>query len=269
MDLRDAIGLGVAGNTTGHLEQAGEAGDFAALRVEGEAPKGIFPFYVPGASPFLGVWPCSSDTLRLPPEAVDVQIEPEVALVCALDWADGTVRAVRPVEMAAFDDASIRRPAPKISLKKNWGPASKGLAADRIPVTSLGAVENWRLASFLIRDGELHEYGVDSPLGGYTYFGARLLDWLADRFENQVDEGPLECVRAHLEAAGRPRRALVSIGATNYTPFGQANFVRAGDEAVVVVYDGARLRPGAVRDAIARGERVEGASLLRRRVIPA
>lgn len=269
MDLRDAIGLGVAGNTTGHLEQAGEAGDFAALRTEGEAPKGVFPFYVPGSPAFLGVWPCSSDTLRLPREAAQVQIEPEVALVCAIDWSGGRVGAVRPVELAAFDDTSIRRPAPKISHKKNWGPGSKGLAADRVPVDSLAAMEGWRLASFLIRDGELHEYGVDSALGGYTYFGDTLLDWLADRLAHQADEGPLEHIHAHLEAAGRPRRAVISIGATNYTPFGQSHFVQAGDEAVVVVYDGARHRPGAVREAVARGGRLEGASLLRRRAIPA
>jgi len=269
MDLRDAIGLGVAGNTTGHLEQAGEAVDFASLNVQGEAPKGIFPFYVPGSADFLGVWPCSSDTLRLPGEPAEVQIEPEVALVCALDWRGDAVVAVRPVEMAAFDDSSIRRAAPKISLKKNWGPGSKGMASRRVPVSSLGAMQGWRLSSFLIRDGRLHDYGVDSALGGYTYFGERLLGWLADRLVHQVDEGPLEHVRAHLETAGRPARAVISIGATNYTPFGQTNYVRAGDEAVVVVYDGARHTLDAVRAAITRGDDVEGASVLRRRVTPA
>lgn len=45
------IGLGVAGNFAGHLEQAGEAADFA--KVEAVQPKAIFPFYVPAEN--LGI----------------------------------------------------------------------------------------------------------------------------------------------------------------------------------------------------------------------
>ncbi|MFA7258063.1 MAG: DUF5718 family protein, partial [Aeromonas bestiarum] len=42
------IGLGVAGNFAGHLEQAGEASDFVAVVVrDTSAPKALFPFYVP------------------------------------------------------------------------------------------------------------------------------------------------------------------------------------------------------------------------------
>lgn len=269
MDLRDAIGLGVAGNTAGHLEQAGEAVDFAALRTGGDAPKGIFPFYVPNESGFLGVWPCSSDTLRLPEVGTHVQIEPEVALVCELEWSAGQVAAVRAMELAAFDDSSIRRSAPKISHKKNWGAGSKGLSAQRIPLSSLAAVRGWRLVSFLMRDGFLHDYGVDSPLGGYTYFGEQLLDWLAERLVQQIDEGPLEHVHSHLETAGHPRRALIAIGATNYTEFGQSNYVQAGDEAIVVVYDASVHTLDAVRSAVAAGDGLESASVLRRRVIGA
>ena len=45
---KNFIGLGVAGNFAGHLEQAGEAADFLQVKTE-EAiqPKAIFPFYVP------------------------------------------------------------------------------------------------------------------------------------------------------------------------------------------------------------------------------
>ena len=51
VDLRQVIGLGVAGNFAGHLEQAGEADDFKDLVIkDADAPKGIFPFYVPGGS---------------------------------------------------------------------------------------------------------------------------------------------------------------------------------------------------------------------------
>jgi hypothetical protein len=41
-ELRSWFGFGVAGNFAGHLDQAGEAVDFATVAAEG-APKGIFP----------------------------------------------------------------------------------------------------------------------------------------------------------------------------------------------------------------------------------
>lgn len=45
MSHHAVIGLGVAGNFAGHLEQAGEARDFVAVAVkEAIAPKAIFPF---------------------------------------------------------------------------------------------------------------------------------------------------------------------------------------------------------------------------------
>ena len=46
-DLRGWFGFGVAGNFAGHLEQAGEAVDFTNVESAGNAPKGIFPWYVP------------------------------------------------------------------------------------------------------------------------------------------------------------------------------------------------------------------------------
>ena len=40
------IGLGVAGNFAGHLEQAGEASDFVAVVVRDIiVPKALFPFF--------------------------------------------------------------------------------------------------------------------------------------------------------------------------------------------------------------------------------
>ena len=130
-DLRSAFGFGVAGNFAGHLEQSGEAADFAGVpSASGEAPKGIFPWYVPGADTFLGVFPLSHDRL-VRPAAVDggvnLQIEPEVALLCDVAYApDGGVEALAPRALGAFDDCSIRRPgAAKISHKKNWGPTPR------------------------------------------------------------------------------------------------------------------------------------------------
>lgn len=263
-DLRSWFGFGVAGNFAGHLEQAGEAGDFVNVAAADEAPKGIFPFYVPGDETFLGTFPLTHDRIAKPAsdEAVNLQIEPEVGLACTVEYGDdGAVSALIPEAIGAFNDCSIRRPgARKISEKKNWGPDSKGIARRLIPVTEIdpgGATASFRLASFLRRGDTLSAYGVDSPLPDYSYYGRRLLDWIVDRLRHQVgsDDTPLEPVGAYLAAAGRPERVLIGIGATRYTPFGEATFLDAGDEAIVVVYDGALHTPdrieAAVRDGVA------------------
>ena len=74
------IGLGVAGNFTGHLKQAGEASDFVDVEVKEEnAPKGLFPFYVPSKlGRFVEVYPLSSKLISIPQEGGDIQIEPEI-----------------------------------------------------------------------------------------------------------------------------------------------------------------------------------------------
>src|SRR5690349_9718226 len=93
-ELRAWFGLGVAGNFAGHLEQAGEAGDFVGVTAEAGAPKGLFPFYAPGYDSFLGEFPLSHDAMALPADGADLQVEPEVALACDVSYAaDGTVAA--------------------------------------------------------------------------------------------------------------------------------------------------------------------------------
>ena len=47
-DLTKMATFGVAGNFTGHLEQAGEASDFVNVKTkEAIAPKAMFPTYIP------------------------------------------------------------------------------------------------------------------------------------------------------------------------------------------------------------------------------
>lgn len=275
MDFRDAIGIGVAGNFTGHLEQAGEASDFVNVAVtDASAPKGIFPFYVPGArGHFLGCYPVSSNEIALPDDAQDLQIEPEVALHCELEYAGDRIAAVLPQRFGAHNDCSIRREgAKKISEKKNWGERSKGTAAKMLELDRFapgGALDHYRIASWLERDGELHAYGVDSEVTGYSYFYEQLLEWLIEKLNEQPDEGPLESISSWLEVAGHPREALISVGATRYTPFGESTFLAAGDRSIVAVYDARRYDGETVRTLAGSpaGEAAEGLSLLRQDVV--
>jgi hypothetical protein len=252
-DLRTWFGFGVAGNFAGHLEQAGEAADFvnvdSGADVEVEAPKGIFPWYAPGSDGFLGEFPLSHDAIVLPDANPDdgqlnLQIEPEVGLACQVVWEGDTVVTLRPFALGAFNDCSIRRPgAPKISHKKNWGPASKGVASQFFDVADLtpdGPTSTLRLVCNLrTADGQEHAYGVDSPLLGYSYYGEVLLDWVTERLANQKGspETPLEDVGALMVASGHPENVLIGIGATRYTPLGESTYLKADDQAVVRVYD--------------------------------
>ncbi|MDY6997248.1 MAG: DUF5718 family protein [Actinomycetota bacterium] len=245
-EMRDWFGFGVAGNFAGHLEQAGEAVDFVNVASDGVAPKGIFPWYAPGADSFLSEFPLSNDAIVLPDQSdgpLNLQIEPEVGLACDVVWDGDTVVTLRPFALGAFNDCSIRRPgAPKISYKKNWGPASKGVAGTFFDISDLtpdGPTATLRLVCFLRSDGAEHAYGVDSPLIGYSYYGEVLLDWIVERLANQKGspDTPLEDVGALMVASGHPSKVLIGIGATRYTPLGESTFLKPGDQAVVRVYD--------------------------------
>ena len=262
-DLGAAAGIGVAGNFAGHLEQAGEAADFVNVVAESaQAPKGIFPWHMPGRDGYLGVFPLSADTIIWPvrDHEVDLQIEPEVGAICRLTYdADGNVTAIAAEAVAAFNDCSIRvAGAPKISQKKNWAPASKGLAARGFAVSDLdptGGLATLRIACFMRRDGVVHEYGIDSPARGYSYAGATLIDWIIERLANQQGspDTPLEPVGQYLRDAGCPERVVFGIGATRYTGFGESNYLAPGDESIVIVYDERATAPADVQAAVMAG----------------
>lgn len=259
-------GFGIAGNFAGHLEQAGEVKDFAVLKNTGEGPKGMFPFHLSIDGHFLSIDPVSSSDLALP-EGAQVQGEPEVALACDLVYGpDGSV-SVKPLAFAAFDDASIRREgAPKISVKKNWGPSSKGVSGRWIELGAgigQGAVlDRCRIASFLFRDGEWDAYGIDSPVAGYTLYGPELVEWIGQKLSSQADQGPLEDLPGMLDRAGRPERAVVTIGATRYTPLGESTYLEPDDLFAVAVYDPAKIDAEQLPRLCSQGESLDGLSLL-------
>lgn len=241
------IGLGVAGNFAGHLEQAGEAADFLQVKTE-EAiqPKAIFPFYVPSETlssteQFLSTYPLSHDTISFPQDADNLQIEPEVALICEIHYQDGQVSKLKPTHFAAYNDCSIRRPnARKICEKKNWGENSKGISATQIALDKFeqgGILDNYHIACFHKRNGVLNTYGEDSPAASYSYFHQKLLNWIIDKMNHQPDQGPMNHIAELIKQSHQPAHAIISIGATRYTPFGETNFLQVGDTSIVVVYD--------------------------------
>ena len=188
-----------------------------------------------------------------------VQAEPELALFTELEWVEGRVARVRPVAFTAYNDASIRKPAPKISVKKNWGADTKGFASEIVPIDTLsvgGPLDRYRLVSFLVRDGVLHDYGEDSPLPGYGLFHDELLEWIADRLNTQADHGPLEHLAGLL--TDQPTRAVFG-GATTYTAIlPMTGFVRAtrSSSRSTTLRPLPGGRPGAASSAPARWQSV-------------
>ena len=276
----NVMGLGVAGNFTGHLEQAGEASDFVGVTTaEAKAPKGVFPFYVPAgeAAPepghFLHQMPISSSTIRLNRGHENHQIEPEMALLCDLTYAGTQVVDIVPRFAMAHNDCSIRREgARKISEKKNWGADSKGTSTQWIALDRFapgGVLDRFRLTCFLEREGVLHPYGVDSPVRNYSYIYGQLVEWLKDRLNTQSDHGPLEDLPLWLAAADYPRQALISVGATRYTPFGASHYLAVGDRSIVMLYDETQYYGEAVKTIARNGVATElpGISLLDQQVV--
>jgi len=247
------LGLGIAGNFALHLAQAGELEEFKDIITADEAaPKGLFPFYLPKpatplgqealkAKEILSVYPLSSDNIQLPKDDVNVQAEPEVGLVCELEYRGGKLSKITPTYFGAYNDCSIRvAGASKISDKKNWGENSKGFSNTLIAIDKFekgGVMDSYSIASFLRRDGEVHIYGEDVELTGYSYFYDKLVEWIVNQIVTQEDFGPLEPLEDYIQACGNPKQAIISIGATRYTEYGEKTFLQPNDEIIIVVYN--------------------------------
>ena len=244
-ELQNMATFGVAGNFTGHLEQAGEAKDFVNVKTkEANAPKAVFPTYIPSENnlipKYLKTFPFDSDKIVFPKNDENLQIEPECAIICDVIWANDKVEKIIPVSFGASNDCSIRKEgAKKISEKKNWGKSSKGVAENLIPLdffSEKGIINNYKIACFLIRDDKINLYGETSFIKDYSYIYEKLLSWIVDKLNNQADEGPTENLNSYLNFGEKIGKMLFSIGATRYTEFGKTHFLQGDDKSVVILF---------------------------------
>jgi hypothetical protein len=247
------LGLGIAGNFALHLAQAGEEEDFKDIITADEAaPKGMFPFYLPyptdlnsglvlRAKDTLHTYPLSTSHIKLPKENLNIQAEPEVGLICNLEYKAGKLSKIIPTYFGAYNDCSIRvAGASKISDKKNWGEESKGLSNTLIKIDKFengGVMDSYSICSFLRRDGELHAYGEDARLQDYSYFYDKLLNWMTNQINTQENFGPLEPLNEYIAACSNPKEAIISIGATRYTKYGENTFLQKDDEVIIALYN--------------------------------
>ncbi len=279
------LGLGIAGNFALHLDQAGEAEDFKDVITEDEAaPKGMFPFFLPRvqnpvnqaeltAKKILTTYPLGADYIKLPEDkTLNVQAEPEVGLVCDLTYTMGQLSKVTPRYFGAYNDFSIRvKGAEKISDKKNWGHETKGFSNNIIEIDKFskgGNIDSYSICSFLRRDGEVDAYGEDVELTGYSYFHEKLTDWILNQINTQEDFGPLEPIADYIHACDYPQEAIISIGATRYTEYGESTFLKTGDETIVIVYDASKYSNADVLEMVKSSHYAsENISVLAQKVI--
>ncbi len=274
---RDFLGLGIAGNFALHLAQAGEEEDFKEIITADEAaPKGMFPFYLPKhvkeAKIILNTYPLSDSIINLPLRNVNVQAEPEVALICNLEYSSNKLLKITPTHFGAYNDCSIRvAGASKISDKKNWGKNSKGISDNLISIDKFsdgGIMDSYSICSFLKRDNELHAYGEDVELKGYSYFYEKLQEWMVNQINTQKDFGPLEPLGEYISTCKNPTKALISIGATRYTHYGESTFLKDGDEVFVVLYNNKILSLQNIMDSIKNNNYdLSNISLLKQKVL--
>ncbi|WP_121756602.1 DUF5718 family protein [Helicobacter felis] len=238
------IGLGVVGNFARHLEQAGEIHTFINMKhIEKDAPKGLFPFYLPYDQGYLGRYCMDNHRIILTPEMahLHVQAEPEIALECEILYnKEGFVKSVVPSHFMAFNDTSIRNlQADKLSQKKNFSKGSKGmgekLLIDRFVYG--GVCNDYSIASFLTREGQTHVYGENSKLVKYEYFYDKLLNWIVEMCNTQKEEGSLEDLQEVLRSQHLTSKCIITIGATPYMPFAQENFLQQGDVVTIIAYN--------------------------------
>ncbi len=242
-ELKDYLGFGVAGNFANHLGEAGEADEFAVIQTkEKDAPKGMFPFYIPDHDSFLGTFPICDETIKTHGREKDnLQVEAEVALICDFVYKDEKIVDIIPKYFSAFNDFSIRiQDGNKLSTKKNWGNNTKGISRDAIKIdnfTEEGILNRYHIASFIRRNGIVHDYGTTSAVNSYSYFFKQLKDWMIEKLNTQEDAGPLEELTQFTKNAKDAKGLLIAAGATAYAEFGKKHFLEKDDEIFVYIYD--------------------------------
>lgn len=235
--------FGIAGNFAEHLSQAGEDADFINVITEEEnAPKGIFPIYLPDHPSFLGDFPLAHTELQADFSGeLNLHMEPEICVLFDVNYQDGNIASLQALAFTAFNDCSIRKPnAKKISEKKNWGASCTGIAQQWQTIDQFqsgGILDNYHIVSYLRRNDKVMQYGVDSPVTGYQFFYGKLLKWIINTLNKQVDFGPLENLHHYLLALHQPSQIIISLGATRYTEFGETGFLQPDDQIGVMVYD--------------------------------
>lgn len=229
--IKDCLCLGVVGNVANHLKQANEAKDFTILNTSDYAPKGVFPFYSKHSDKeFLKRFCISENELIL--DGDFVQIEPELCVIFKANYKNDELIDLKPKFYAAFNDASKRVNEAKISLKKNFSNASKGIG-NLVPLDNLEKLNDYKIHCYLKRDNKLIKYANSAYIKDYFYYSDTLIKWLINQINTQIDIATLEYIKPLI--TNKPDNILITLGSLSYTEFGEKTFLKKDDEIFIAI----------------------------------
>lgn len=252
------FGIGVAGNSAGHLQQTGEGGALPGLS-NADEPQAIFPFYAPGATEqYLSINPYSAEIVSLPQAvSASVQMEPEVALIAKVTYEGGAVRNLAAESITLLNDVTYRNlNAAKLAQKKNWGSASKGVARKTLPISGFSdsdGLGRYRYCSFHATRGVWQLCCNDVSLSDYSLCYEPLICWLVNQINTQQEAGPLHSIKNLLRQSNYPERMIISLGSSRYTDYGEQHRLLKGDQVCAVLYDATVHCFSEIQSAIVKG----------------
>ncbi|MGF1695467.1 DUF5718 family protein [Vibrio lamellibrachiae] len=241
------LSLGIIGNFLGHLSGAESV-------TEDRLPNGIFVIDCEHPDTLS-----SNEIAKYPEQGSKVDIEPEFVLRCQVSYAGGKVSALMAKQMTIGNDFTIRDlpGSEKIDQRKSWGAQSKGINAhwwDILRLSPANYGENFRLISFIERNGEMILATPEVNCTELKVFYCHLMAWMVDRINNQKDEGMYSAILPSIAKLGYPSELILYTGAPNYTPWGEKNFVQKGDKIHIAGYDAEFVDSALVKEMFNRNE---------------
>lgn len=228
--MTNTICIGIIGNFFGHLS--------AAERVEEHPyPNGIFVIHREHAETLS-----TGDQAMYPPAGSHVDIEPEFVVRFRVEYADGKVSNLHPLQLTIGNDFTIRKldGSEKISQRKAWGEKSKGINQywwDIKGFTPEDYGQELKLVSYIERDGKMY---CATPLVDCTemkLFHQELIDWMVAQINGQKNENMYEPILPVVEEQGYPEELILFTGAPNYSDWGEENFIERGDNVHIVAFN--------------------------------
>ena len=224
-DILNSITMGVIGNYAGHLSGAENV-------QENEHPSGLFVIDHNASS-------LTTDAIiHYPTKGENIDIEPEFVIEYDIIYEGEQVSQVRGRRMTIGNDITIRqlKDETKISARKSWGKASKGVYSQWWSLDSLADLSDISLISYIETNGECHLATQPLETHQIKLFGAALEDWLVTTLNHQGSHGMFDQLLPQLKANGYPTTLTLFTGAPNYTDWGKTYFLQPDDIMHIIGY---------------------------------
>ncbi|MGO1297747.1 MAG: DUF5718 family protein [Vibrio sp.] len=221
----NSITMGVIGNYAGHLSGAENV-------QESELPSGLFVIDQNASS-------LTTDAiLHYPAKGENIDIEPEFVIEYDIIYDGEQVSQVRRRRITIGNDLTIRqlKNETKISARKSWGKASKGVNAQWWALDSMTDLANISLISYIETKGESHLATQPLDTNQIKLFGHALENWLVTTMNHQTDHGMFDQILPQLKANHYPKTLTLFTGAPNYTAWGKAHFLNPDDIMHIIGY---------------------------------